>query len=148
MTESTAPITTGRARFGSVLVCDDEPKLALLTAGLLQDHGFDALTVNRGDEALARIGSGVGVLLLDVNLGDGPSAFQVLEEMKRRSSTVPAILTSGFAAEDLPERLIQHVQVTGYLSKPYTVDQLVAQVRAVLALSGSHGSTPRARPQS
>jgi hypothetical protein len=47
-----------RAKGGSVLVCDDEVRLASLTAGLLEQHGFDAQTVTNGGRAGTYIGRG------------------------------------------------------------------------------------------
>ena len=131
---SVAPVDGGK----TVLVCDDEPKLALLTAGLLQDHGFQTVTVNRGDHALEQLVAEVGVLLLDVNLGEGPTALEVLDGMAGANTGAKAILTSGFAAEDLPLRLTGHSRVAGYLSKPYSAAQLVEQVRkAMQAANGT-----------
>ncbi len=111
-----------------VLICDDETRLATLTAGLLEEYGYESATVSLGDEALQLVtarNAPVDVLLLDVNLSAGLSADAVLDGMRESGSSIPVILTSGLAVEDLPPHLHKHQQVSSYLAKPYTVEELV-----------------------
>jgi signal transduction histidine kinase/CheY-like chemotaxis protein len=144
-----------------VLICDDEGRLADLTVGLLEEFGFSAQAVVRGEEALAlllgdakyaRPGTGaVGqramqrvqagasesseepkVMLLDVNLAGGIPASQVLDELLLRGSSIKVILSSGLSQEDVPASLRNHRLVVSYLAKPYTVDNLVAAINAAL----------------
>jgi CheY-like chemotaxis protein len=118
----------------TVLVCDDEARLAMLTAGLLDQYGFGAITVTSCEEALAALGSDASecdVILLDVHLPDG-TAGEVLERMRSRGYHQPVILTSGYAEEDVSPDLISDAQVTGYLAKPYSVDRLVGEIRRAL----------------
>lgn len=145
-----------------VLICDDEGRLADLTVGLLEEFGFSAQAVVRGEEALALLRTAelnargareaesaarvdaVGrlaaesvalpkVMLLDVNLGGGMQASEVLNELVRRGSDIKVILSSGLSQEDVPASLRNHRLVVSYLAKPYTVDNLVAAINAALA---------------
>lgn len=114
-----------------VLVCDDESRLALLTAGLLGQYGHAAFTVGSGEEALARLESHAAecdVLLLDLNLPER-GAEDVLLCMRDKGFRQPIILTSGYAEEDVAPELLADPQVAGYLPKPYSVDQLVGAIR-------------------
>jgi signal transduction histidine kinase/ActR/RegA family two-component response regulator len=123
------------AQVKRVLICDDESRLASLTAGLLKEFGYDSLAVGAGEEALELLRSRpkeVGVLLLDVNLAAGVSAHDILRTMKEEGLSSPVILTSGFASEDLPESLRSHDCVASYLPKPYTVTELVSAIRRAL----------------
>ena len=118
----------------TVLVCDDEARLAMLTAGLLDQYGYAAVTVSSCEEALSALGSeasGCDVILLDVNLPDG-TAGEVLQRMRSRGYHQPVILTSGYAEEDVSPELIADAQVAGYLAKPYSVDRLVGAIRRAL----------------
>ena len=118
----------------TVLVCDDEARLAMLTAGLLDQYGYAAVTVTSCEEALTALGSqasGCDVILLDVNLPDG-TAGEVLQQMRNRGYQQPVILTSGYAEEDVPPEIIADAQVAGYLAKPYSVDRLVGAIRRAL----------------
>jgi CheY-like chemotaxis protein len=117
-----------------VLVCDDEGRLADLTANLLRESGFLAETVTDGAAAVerARHEPSVDVLLLDLNL-PGTSSRDVLGSLARESPHTRVILTSGYAIEDVPESLIHAANVAGYLAKPYSVERLIATIRAALA---------------
>jgi signal transduction histidine kinase/ActR/RegA family two-component response regulator len=119
-----------------VLICDDESRLASLTAGLLKEFGYESLAVGAGEEALELLRSrstDVGVLLLDVNLAAGVSAHEILQAMKAEGLSSPVILTSGFAPEDLPDSLKSHDCVASYLPKPYTVTELVSAIKRALS---------------
>ena len=113
--------------------------------------GFSAQAVVRGEEALAvfkaegtrdascgdasraPVFEGLPkVLLLDVNLGGGMQASEVLDELGRRGTAVRVILSSGLSQEDVPASLREHRLVVSYLAKPYTVDNLVAAINAAL----------------
>jgi len=118
----------------TVLVCDDEARLAMLTAGLLDQYGYATVTVSSCEEALSALGgdaSACDVILLDVNLPDG-TAGEVLERMRSRGYHQPVILTSGYAEEDVPPEFLADPQVSGYLAKPYSVDRLVGAIRRAL----------------
>ena len=128
------PPTSQQPGGETVLVCDDESRLAMLTAGLLDQYGYGAVTVANCVEILDALGRDdphCHVVLLDVNLPDG-SASEVLAEMRTRGHVQPVILTSGYAEEDVPDELMRNEQVAGYLAKPYSVDRLVETVRAAL----------------
>ncbi len=126
------PMSARRGEMERVLICDDEARLGALTAGLLSEFGFQPTAVAGGDEALELLRTGGGgamsVVLLDVNLASGPSATEVLERMDAEGFSLPVVLTSGFALEDVPRALIEHHSVASYLAKPYTVEQLVAAI--------------------
>ena len=114
-----------------VLVCDDEGRLADLTAGLLRHSGYMAEAVVDGAAALARAAREprVDVVLLDLNLAGTPSS-EVLTWLASEQPAVRVILTSGYAAEDVPEVLLNAPSVVGYLAKPYPVERLVAAIRS------------------
>lgn len=127
--------SAGHASAQAVLICDDEGRLATLTAGLLEEYGFVPLTVEMGEDALRLLTSddnSIGALLLDVNLSSGLSAADLLDEIEQRDLRVGVILTSGLAPEDVSERLTRHRHVVGYLPKPYSVEQLVDNIRRAL----------------
>lgn len=113
-----------------VLICDDESRLAALTAGLLEDYGYRLHTARSGEEATTFLREqSVRVLLLDVNLAEGLTAMDVLEALEHAGSDTGVILTSGLAAEDVPSALMSHPRVSTYLPKPYSLEALVDAVR-------------------
>lgn len=123
----------------TVLICDDEPRLAALTAGLLEQSGFATQTALRGEDALRALAAQPRphALLLDVNLG-GTAAGQVLRSIQEQGTPVPVVLTSGYAEEDVDPQLMHDPLVAGYLAKPYTLHRLIQAIKHALD-SAPHG---------
>lgn len=117
-----------------ILICDDESRLAQLTAGLLRHHGFVAEAVADGARALAVAGEepGFEVLLLDLTL-HGVTSAEVVRRLRELGSSTRVVLTSGYSPEDVPPALLAEPNVVGYLAKPYPVESLVSAIRAALA---------------
>ncbi len=110
-----------------VLICDDEQRLASLTADLLAQYGYRTRTVSSVEQtiqALDEHASDFDALLLDVNLPHG-SAGRVLERMRQIGCAAPVILTSGYSVEDIASELLGDPHVVHYLAKPYPVEELV-----------------------
>lgn len=123
---STAPMP----RSAPVLICDDEPRLVALTAGLLREFGFEVVTVRSGKEAVeAVVKHPVDVVILDVNL-PGEDALEIVTELRRRSS-VSVILSSGYTEEDIEPELLHAPAVKAFLAKPYGVETLVDTIDQV-----------------
>ncbi|HMA92132.1 MAG TPA: PAS domain S-box protein [Polyangiaceae bacterium] len=131
---STAPMP----RSGPVLICDDEPRLVALTAGLLREFGFEVVTVRSGREAVeAVVLHPVDVVILDVNL-PGEDALEIVSELRKRSN-VSVILSSGYTEEDIDPSLLHHPAVKAFLAKPYGVETLVDTINEVRSKTGAHG---------
>jgi CheY-like chemotaxis protein len=118
----------------TVLICDDEARLASLTAGLLEDYGYHPITADQGERALRLIEGDqrVRVLLLDVNLSTGLSTKDLLSTLESAPTSPRVILSSGLAEEDVPESLMRHPCVAGYLAKPYSVEELIDSIRTAV----------------
>jgi CheY-like chemotaxis protein len=133
-TREATPATEDTHRIG-VLICDDEARLGALTAGLLAEYGFDPLTVGTGEDAIAALAKAdpvIDVLLLDVNLSHGKPAREVLTTIEEAGNRVRVVLTSGLAEEDVDPKLMTHPSVSGYVAKPYGVDELVQTIKKAL----------------
>jgi PAS domain S-box-containing protein len=127
-----------------IVVCDDESRLASLTAGLLAEYGYRSLATGTLDEALAAInaaGEQVGALVLDVSL-PGQDPRNVVARLRAAGYAGPVLLTSGYAEEDVPRELLADPQVVAYLPKPSPIERLVAEISAAL-LAGGHSAPAR-----
>jgi two-component system, OmpR family, response regulator len=117
-----------------VLVVDDEPNIRDLVRVALRFHGFEVTTAATGEEALrhAREG-GPQLILLDVMLPD-LDGFEVCRRLRTRGDETPVIFLT---ARDTPTDTVTGLTLGGddYVTKPFSVDALVAHVRAVLRRS-------------
>lgn len=114
----------------TILVVEDEPKLARLLADYLRSAGYDPVIVERGDAALPAIAEHRPVLvLLDINLPgmDGLSVCKAI----RRDSDLPVIMVTS-RVEEIDRLLGLELGADDYICKPFSPREVVARVRAVL----------------
>src|SRR3569833_2947294 len=113
-----------------VLVVDDEPNIRDLVQVALRFHGFEVITAGTGGEALKRAREGdPRLIVLDVMLPD-LDGFEVCRRLRERGDETPVIFLT---ARDTPTDTVTGLTLGGddYVTKPFSVDALVARVRAV-----------------
>jgi two-component system OmpR family response regulator len=118
-----------------ILVVDDEPNIRDLVEVALRFHGFEVTTAATGDEALKRAAdAGPQLIVLDVMLPD-LDGFEVCRRLRSGGDETPVIFLT---ARDTPTDTVTGLTLGGddYVTKPFSVDALVARVRAVLRRSG------------
>src|SRR5579859_3335396 len=121
------------AKKTTVVTADDDPQLLRLIARNLQFEDYDVLTASDGQQALELIEAHTpDVVLLDVMMPkmDG---FTVCHRV-REFSTVPIIIVTARGQDQDKIRGLD-LGADDYLTKPFSVDELLARVRAVLRRS-------------
>lgn len=112
----------------TILTADDDPQLLRLIAHTLAFEGYDVLTASDGKQALEHIEQHQpDLVLLDVIMPkmDGLEVCQLVREY----STVPIIIVTG-REQDKVRGL--DLGADDYLTKPFSVDELLARVAVVL----------------
>ena len=115
----------------TVLVVDDEVYIRDLVSSALRIAGMTPLTAADGDRALVAVEEQrPDLVVLDVGL-PGRDGFDVCRTLRDRGDQVPVIFLT---ARDAKEDMLQGFTKGGddYLTKPFSLDELVARVRAVL----------------
>lgn len=114
-----------------LLIVEDELAMRTALADLLAAEGYRVLTANDGVSGLERaIAEKPDLLLLDLMMPklDG---FAVCKELRRLGHTEPILmLTAKGQIEDRVQGL--DVGADDYLVKPFSTDELLARVRALL----------------
>jgi two-component system cell cycle sensor histidine kinase/response regulator CckA len=118
---------------GVILLVEDEEGLRALNARGLASRGYTVLEASNGVEAievLEKQGS-VDLVVSDVVMPemDGPT---LLKELRRRNPALKIIFVSGYAEEAFSKNLPTEEQYR-FLAKPFTLKQLVAEVKETLA---------------
>jgi two-component system response regulator RegX3 len=113
-----------------ILVVEDEPAIADAVEYALQSEGFDVDTAYDGDGALnAARAREYDLLVLDLML-PGLSGIEVCRRL-RDESAVPILMLTAKDSE-LDRVLGLEVGADDYVTKPFSVPELVARVRALL----------------
>ncbi|WP_118857154.1 sigma-54-dependent transcriptional regulator [Sphingomonas mesophila] len=109
-----------------VLVVDDEADIRDLVAGVLEDEGYAVRTAADSDSALEAIEDRrPSLLLLDVWLqGSRYDGLQLLEQVKKRDSTLPVIMISGHGNLDTAVAAIREGAVD-FIEKPFEAGKLL-----------------------
>jgi two-component system, OmpR family, alkaline phosphatase synthesis response regulator PhoP len=114
----------------TILVVDDEPKIATLARDYLEHAGFAVLTAGDGPSALTTIRQRrPDLIVLDLGL-PGLDGLDVTREL-RRDSTIPIVMLTA-RDDELDKILGLELGADDYLTKPFSPRELVARVRAVL----------------
>ncbi|HEV3217749.1 MAG TPA: response regulator transcription factor [Vicinamibacterales bacterium] len=124
----------------TVLVVEDEPRIAQIVRDYLEHAGFAVVTTADGEEALALTRQRrPDLVVLDLGLPhlDGVEVAKRL----RRDTDIPIIMLTARVEES--DRLIGlDVGADDYVTKPFSPRELVARVRAVLRRVEPAGGHP------
>ncbi|MBX9928301.1 MAG: MASE1 domain-containing protein [Gemmatimonadaceae bacterium] len=124
------PVVPPRAQ--RVLVVEDDPILLELARAVLERAGFAVATAADADHALAEAGRGaIHALVIDVML-PGRSGVAVARALQGHDPTLPVLFISGYSADAMPPG-ITLPEGAPFLEKPFSGDQLLARVEAIVA---------------
>jgi two-component system response regulator MprA len=115
----------------SILIVEDEEKVADFIRRGLEQSGYQVRTAGSGEEALRAVeAEAPAMVVLDLML-PGISGLDVVRDLRRRKIDVPVLaLTARGSLEDRVEGL--EAGCDDYLPKPFAFDELLARVRALL----------------
>lgn len=116
-----------------VLVVDDEPRYLRLIRFNLEAEGYHVASAATGEEGLTALARQVpDLVVLDVML-PGMDGFEVCSRI-REVSTVPIIMLTARGAEEDKVRGLR-LGADDYVAKPFSAQELLARVEAVLRRS-------------
>ena len=125
-----------------ILVVDDEETLCEALRFNLEAEGYVVDTALSAEEALTMDLSGYSLILLDIMMGD-ISGTQLASILKRREDTarIPIIFCTARDAEDDMVKGLD-LGADDYITKPYSIRNVLARIRSVLRRTASRTSTP------
>jgi two-component system OmpR family response regulator len=125
---------------GHLLLVEDEENLRSMLESALRHHEFEVTPVSSGREALAALDTArQDLLLLDVMLPD-LDGFEVCRRLRARGLKVPIVFLT---ARDAVDDRVRGLTLGGddYLVKPFSIEELVARIDAVLRRAGRLGAS-------
>jgi two-component system OmpR family response regulator len=117
-----------------ILVVDDEPNIAELLSAALSFEGYEVGVAATGAEALEQVRTfRPNLVMLDVMLPDFDGT-EVCKRLRNQGEQVPIVfLTARDTVEDKVEGLSMG---DDYVTKPFSIDELMARVGAILRRAG------------
>ena len=123
-----------------ILVVDDEEDLREILKFNLESEGYLVDTAPSAEEALKMLAEEYNLILLDVMMG-GMSGFKMAEKLRKdlHNSTPIIFLT----AKDTENDMLTGFNIGGddYISKPFSIKEVSARVKAVLKRAGALSTT-------
>ena len=121
-----------------IVVCDDDPDLRHLLGQFLVDHGYGVAGVGSGRELARHMRSGapVDLVILDIML-PGQSGMEICRDL-RAASDIPILMLT--ARGDETDRIVGlEIGADDYVSKPFSPNELLARIKALLRRSRISG---------
>ena len=125
-----------------ILIVEDEAAIRTGLVDVFVYHGYEVDYADHGEEGLSKALSGLfDLILLDVML-PGIDGFEICERIRAQDRQQAVImLTAKTSDEDIVQGLT--LGADDYVSKPFSVTQLVLRVQAVLRRAGIGDSSER-----
>jgi len=130
----------------SVLLVDDERDLLSLLDFNLRAAGFETLLATTGEQALAQLRRRVpDLVVLDLMLPDVPGT-EVCRQLKSdpRTKRVPVVMLTA-KGEEVDRVVGFELGADDYVTKPFSVRELVLRLKAVLRRAGAGRAPDAAR---
>ena len=127
-----------------LLLVEDDPEICGMLKKFLEKENFEIITANDGEEACSKFRQETcDLVLLDLMLPK-ISGMDVLQQI-RAQSTVPIIIMSA-KDTDSDITLGLGLGADDYVTKPFSMVQVLARIKANLRRTGQYAASSPARP--
>jgi two-component system NtrC family sensor kinase len=126
---ATSPSEPSASGDGTILMVEDNPEVADVTASLLEQLGYRVLRANNATDALNRLQRGhkIALVFSDIVMPGSMNGIALAQEIKNRFPHIPVLLTSGYS--DVVQTAASRVRV---LRKPFQLPALEKSIREAL----------------
>ena len=133
-------MTDSQATPARVLIVDDEPQIRKFLDISLRAQGYAVLMADGGQAGLDALATqGAELVILDIGLPD-IDGHEVLRQL-REWSNVPVLMLS-VRADEAGKVAALDAGANDYVTKPFSVPELMARVRALLRIHATAGEAP------
>ena len=117
--------------YNHILIIEDDPAIASVLQKTLSRDGFNAVWKSTGREGLVYLmRNSVHLVVLDLRLPDG-SGLDVCREIRQRKIRVPVLILT-VHGDEMDKVLALEIGADDYMTKPFSIFELVSRVRALL----------------
>lgn len=116
----------------SILIVDDEPEILRIQKFGLQSNGYRVLTAGDADTALVKLAdpdTSVDMILTDHAM-PGMTGLELLQLLRENRIFIPVVIMTAFAEKKMVIEAMKN-QCDGFIEKPFTMEQLIREIRRV-----------------
>lgn len=115
-----------------ILIVDDESHILELLNYNLKNQNYEVIEAETGEEALRKINSEISAVILDLML-PGIDGYEVLKRIRQNADTskIPVLMLTA-KNEEFDKVLGLELGADDYMSKPFSIRELLARIKALL----------------
>jgi len=117
-----------------ICVVEDEKNLASLVEKYLINEGYEVIIYNNGEDAMQNIDDSIHLWILDIMLPGIITGYDLIKAIRKQNETKPIIFTSA-RDQDIDKVMGLELGSDDYVSKPYSIRELMLRVKNLLARS-------------
>jgi DNA-binding response OmpR family regulator len=130
-TRHTGSAANGGGRSARILLVEDDLSMQHMVANYLEQHNMRLVCAANRQEMTRQFAAGEpGLVILDLRLGQ-EDGLDLLREIRSRSD-VPVIIITGHRRDEIDRVVGLELGADDYLTKPFSLRELLARIRAVL----------------
>jgi two-component system cell cycle sensor histidine kinase/response regulator CckA len=118
----------------TIMVVEDETAVRNVLCRSLRNRGYNVLEAKNGEDALLvaeRHGAPIHLVLTDVVMPEMGGA-ELFQHLRRWYPTMRILFISGYTRGSIPPEALAKDAGSGFLPKPFTLDQLAGEVRRLI----------------
>jgi two-component system response regulator HydG len=115
----------------NILVVDDLRSIRLTLGGILEDEGYNVVTVENGYQAIEAAGkSHFDAIFMDIKM-PGINGVQTFREVKKIDPEAAVIMMTAYSVEDLVKEALEE-GAYAIVYKPFDIDRIIALIEGLL----------------
>ncbi len=120
-----------------ILVMDDEEIVRLAVCSMLDEFGFQTISVSDGSEAISvyseaiHSGERFDLVIMDLTIPGGMGGAEAIQRLRKIDPNIRAIVSSGYSDHPVISNY-KHYGFVGCLNKPYKIETLYHLIQNIL----------------
>lgn len=121
----------------TVMIVDDQDELRESISTYLQNEGYQTVNAHNGNDALRLLkeNQNVDIILLDVMMPE-KDGYETLRELRSAKNRTPVIMLTA-KTDEIDKLLGLEIGADDYITKPFSLREVVARMKAVLRRTSS-----------
>jgi len=129
-----------------IFIVEDDPIMKQMVGDYLEQHNMRVVSASGRQEMVQHFAAGEpDLIILDLRLGQ-EEGFDLLREIRSRSD-VPVIITTGDRRDEIDRVVGLELGADDYITKPFSLRELLARIRAVLRRQEAGRAAPQRDPE-